>query len=87
MIEGLTPQDCDFHKIRTIVQEFDKTLSDEERAKCFVPDLSDKRFNENIAFFEKLAEELKAKKTRKSNSLAAKKINKKVDNCTVDDVK
>ena len=86
-IEGLTPQDCDNGKIKDIILEYENTLSDEERAKCFVPDLSDKRFNENIAFFEILAEELKAKKTRKSNSLAAKKINKKVDNCTVDDVK
>ena len=83
MIEGLSPQDCDFHKIRTIVQEFDKTLSDEERAKCFVPDLSDKRFNENIAFFKKLAEELKSTKKEKKT----RKSKKNIEECTVDDVK
>lgn len=83
MIEGLSPQDCDFHKIRTIVQEFNKTLSDKERAKCFVPDLSDKRFNENIAFFKKLAEELKsAKKVKKT-----RKSKKNIEECTIDDVK
>ena len=83
MIERLPPQDCDFHKIRTIVQEFDKTLSDEERAKCFVPDLSDKRFNENIAFFKKLAEELKSTKKEKKT----RKSKKNIEECTVDDVK
>ena len=91
MIEGLTPQDCDNHKIKDIILEYENTLSDEERAKCFMPDMSDKRFNENIAFFKKLAEELKsargAKKTRKSNSHAIKIRNKDIEDCTIDDVK
>jgi hypothetical protein len=56
-----------------------------------MPDMSDKRFNENIAFFNKLAEDLKAargaKKTRKSNSQAIKIRNKDIEDCTIDDVK
>ena len=82
-IEGLTPQDCDNGKIKDIILEYENTLSDEERAKCFVPDLSDKRFNENIAFFKKLAEELKsAKKVKKT-----RKSKKNIEECTIDDVK
>jgi len=87
-IEGLTPQECDNGKIRDVILEFEKSLSDEKRAKCFVPDMSDKRFYENVEYFKKLAEVLKtaksAKKTRKS---ATEKSNKIVEDCTVDDVK
>jgi hypothetical protein len=90
-IEGLSPQDCDNHKIKDIILEYENTLSDEKRTKCFMPDMSDKRFNENIAFFNKLAEDLKAargaKKTRKSNSQAIKIRNKDIEDCTIDDVK
>ncbi|MBQ9187394.1 MAG: hypothetical protein IJ144_06190 [Prevotella sp.] len=90
-IECLSPQDYDAHMIRDIVQKFEKNLSEEERAKCFVPDLSDKRFNENVEYFNRLAEELKAarkaKKTRKSNSQASKKGEKNVDDCTIYEVK
>ena len=82
-IEGLTPQDCDNGKIKDIILEYENTLSDEERAKCFVPDLSDKRFNENIAFFKKLAEELKSTKKEKKT----RKSKKNIEECTVDDVK
>jgi hypothetical protein len=90
-IECLSPQDCDNHKIREIVQEFEKNLNEEERGNRFVPDMSDKRFNENVEYFNELAEEFKAannaKKIRNSNSQATKKGDKKVDDCTVDDVK
>lgn len=82
-IEGLTPQDCDNGKIKDIILEYENTLSDEERAKCFVPDLSDKRFNENIAFFKKLAEELKSTKKEKKT----RKSKKNIEECTVDNVK
>ena len=82
-IEGLTPQDCDNGKIKDIILEYENTLSDEKRAKCFVPDLSDKRFNENIAFFKKLAEELKSTKKEKKT----RKSKKNIEECTVDDVK
>lgn len=85
-IEGLTPQECDNGKIRDIILEYEKTLSEEKRAKCFVPDMSEKRFNENVEFFKNLVKEFKtAKKARKSNSPATS--NKNVDDCTVDDVK
>ena len=88
-IEGQTPQEYDNGKIRDIILEYEKTLSEEKRAKCFVPDMSDKRFNENVEFFKNLVKESKtaksAKKSRKSKSPATS--NKNVNDCTVDDVK
>jgi hypothetical protein len=87
-IEGLSPQDCDNHKIRDIILEYENTLSDEKRAKCFVPDMSDKRFYENVEYFKKLAEVLKtAKRAKKTRKSATGKSNKIVDDCTADDVK
>jgi hypothetical protein len=91
-IEALSPQDYDNHKIREIVQDFEKELCDEERARCFAPDLSDKRFNENVEHFKRLVEELKlaknAKKARKGNSLSSRQNSKaSITECTVDDVK
>lgn len=91
-IEALSPQDYDNHKIREIVQDFEKELCDEERAKCFAADLSDKRFNENVEHFKRLVEELKlaknAKKTHKRNSLSSRQNSKvSITECTVDDVK
>ena len=91
-IEALSPQDYDNHKIREIVQDFEKELCDEERDKCFAPDLSDERFNENVEHFKRLVEELKlaknAKKTRKSNPLSSEQNGKvNITECSVDDVK
>ena len=90
-IEKLSPQELDNGKIREIVNEFEKTRSEAERAKCFVADTSEERFNENVEFFKNLAEKLKlaksTKKSRKSNSSATKKGIKVIDECTVDDVK
>jgi hypothetical protein len=71
-----------------IILEFEKSLSDEKRAKCFVPDMSDKRFYENVEYFKKLAEVLKkAKSAKKTRKLATGKSNKIVEDCTADDVK
>lgn len=91
-IEALSPQDYDNHKIRVIVQDFEKNLCIEERTKSFVPDLSDKRFNDNIEHFKKIVEELKltknAKKIRKSRSLySTQKSEVNIADCTADDVK
>jgi len=84
-IQKLTPQDCDNHKIRDVVQEFEKNLSEEERAKCFVPDTSEKRFTENVNFFAKLAEDIKAAKSTKKTR--TKKSGTNYDECTLNDVK
>jgi len=91
-IEALSPQDYDNHKIRVIVQDFEKNLCIEERTKSFVPDLSDKRFNDNIEHFKKIVEELKltknTKKIRKTRSLySTQKSEVNIADCTADDVK
>lgn len=89
-IEGLTPQDLDNGKIREIVNEFDKTLTDADRTKCFVPDSSEEKFKENVKFFERLIEDVKStkstKNSRRSNSSVMKKVHKSICECTVDDV-
>ncbi len=82
-IEMLTPQDLDNHKIRDIIQEFEKQLNEEDREKCFEVDLSEKKFNDNIDMFKKIINELKARKTKKKTQ----KSKKNILNCTVDDVK
>lgn len=87
-IEELSPQDCDNHKIRDIILEYENTLSDEKRAKCFVPDMADMRFNENVEFFKNLAENISAaRKSERKNSQVTKESMELITDCTVDEVK
>ena len=87
-IEELSPQDCDNHKIRDIILEYENTLSDEKRATCFAPDLSDKRFNENVEFFKNLAENSSAaRKRERKNAQLIKESMELITDCTVDEVK
>ena len=87
-IEGLSPQDCDNHKIRDIILEYENTLSDEKRATCFVPDISDKRFNENVEFFKNLAENSSAaRKRERKNAQLIKESMELITDCIVDEVK
>ena len=87
-IEELSPQDCDNHKIRDIILEYENTLSDEKRAKCFVPDMADIRFNENVEFFKNLAENISAaRKSERKNSQVIKESKELITDCTVDEVK
>ena len=87
-IEELSPQDCDNHKIRDIILEYENTLSDEKRAKCFVPDMADIRFNENVEFFKNLAENISAaRKSERKNSQVTKESMELITDCIVDEVK
>ena len=87
-IEGLSPQDCDNHKIRDIILEYENTLSDEKRATCFAPDISDKRFNENVEFFKNLAENSSAaRKRERKNAQLIKESMELITDCIVDEVK
>ena len=87
-IEELSPQDCDNHKSRDIILEYENTLSDEKRAECFVPDMADMRFNENVEFFKNLAENISAaRKSERKNSQVTKESMELITDCTVDEVK
>jgi hypothetical protein len=86
-IEELSPQDCDNHKIRDIILEYENTLSDEKRATCFAPDISDKRFNENVEFFKNLAENSSAARKRERKNAQLKESMELITDCIVDEVK
>ena len=61
-IMELSPQELDSHKIRYIVREFEKGLCEEEQAKCFIPDMTEKRLYENIEYLQDIAEEIRTVK-------------------------
>jgi hypothetical protein len=87
-IEELSPQDCDNHKIRDIILEYENTLSDEKHAKCFVPDMTDMKFNENVEFFKNLTENISAaRKSERKNAQVTKESMELITDCTVDEVK
>ena len=75
-IEKLTPQDLDSHIILEIVQEYDSNLSKVKLDKCFKPNLSEERLNENLSWFKALLERRKTEKRKKS-----------IEEYSVDDVK